>query len=193
MEAYDDGLGDSLAADIAFVGSDQGDGWGRNLTLGVDTGLTDDYGVRSTWLWTPSDATSVRASVDWTKTKTTVGLSRQAAEGAVSIDGQPPPDDPYDDFSNIRNNEEIEAYGGALKISHCSTLSTWSALPGIATRIPTSTSTRTTRPFRSSTRRSFTRPTSSARSCSCCRTARTDSTGSSVSTTWTSTSTTSWS
>jgi len=35
------GLGDTLAADIAFVGSDQGDGWGKNLTLGVDTGLTD--------------------------------------------------------------------------------------------------------------------------------------------------------
>jgi iron complex outermembrane recepter protein len=112
------GLGDNLAADIAFVGSDQGDGWGRNLTLGVDTGLTDDYGVRSTWLWTPSDATSVRASVDWTKTDTTVGLARQAAEGAISIDGQPAPDDPYDDLSNIRNTEEIEAYGAALKISH---------------------------------------------------------------------------
>ena len=71
------GIGDNLAADIALVGSDQGEGWGDNLTLGVETGLTDDYGVRSTWLWTPSEATSVRASVDYTKTETTVGLSRR--------------------------------------------------------------------------------------------------------------------
>jgi iron complex outermembrane receptor protein len=112
------GLGDNLAADIAFVGSDQGEGWGRNLTLGVDTGLTDDYGVRSTWLFTPSEDTSVRASFDWTKTETTVGLSRQAAPGARSFDGQGPPDDIYDDLGNIENNEEIEAFGGALKISH---------------------------------------------------------------------------
>ena len=112
------GIGDNLAADIAFVGSDQGEGWGDNLTLGVETGLTDEYGVRSTWLWTPSDATSVRASVDYTKTETTVGLSRQAAPGSRSFDGQGPPDDIYDDLSNIENNEEIEAVGAALKISH---------------------------------------------------------------------------
>jgi iron complex outermembrane receptor protein len=112
------GLGDNLAADIAFVGSDQGDGWGRNLTLGVDTGLTDDYGVRSTWLWTPSDATTVRASFDWTKTETTVGLSRQAAEGAITIIGTPPPSDPFDDDSNLENNEDIEAYGAGLRITH---------------------------------------------------------------------------
>jgi len=113
------GIGDNLAADIAFVGSDQGEGWGDNLTLGVETGLTDDYGVRSTWLWTPSDATSVRASFDWTKTETTVGLSRQTAPGAQSfLTGQGPPDDIFDDLSNIENNEEIEAVGAALKISH---------------------------------------------------------------------------
>ena len=112
------GLGDNLAVDIAFVGNDQGEGWGENLTVGGDVGLTDDYGVRSTWLWTPSDDTKVRASFDWTKTETTVGLSRQAAEGAITIDGQPPPADPYDDNSNLNNNEEIEAYGAGLKISH---------------------------------------------------------------------------
>jgi iron complex outermembrane receptor protein len=112
------GIGDNLAADIAFVGSDQGEGWGDNLTLGVETGLTDDYGVRSTWLWTPSEDTSVRASVDWTKTETTVGLSRQAAPDSRSFNGQGPPADIYDDFSNVENNEEIEAFGGALKISH---------------------------------------------------------------------------
>jgi iron complex outermembrane receptor protein len=113
------GIGDNLAADIAFVGSDQGEGWGRNLTLDVETGLTDDYGVRSTWLWTPSDATSVRASVDYTKTETTVGLSRQPAPGSLTLlTGLGPPGDIYDDLSNIENNEEIEAVGAALKISH---------------------------------------------------------------------------
>src|SRR5262245_29592589 len=88
------GLGDNLAADIAFVGSDQGEGWGRNVTLDVETGLTDTYGARSTWLWTPSDATSVRASVDYTKAETTVGLSRQPAPGSLTLlSGLGPPDD----------------------------------------------------------------------------------------------------
>ena len=106
------GIGDNLAADIAFVGTDQGKGWGRNLTLDVETGLTDSYGARSTWLWSPSDATAVRASVDYTKTETTVGLSRQPSPGSRTLlTGLGPPDDIYDDLSNIENNEEIEAVG----------------------------------------------------------------------------------
>jgi iron complex outermembrane receptor protein len=85
----------------------------------VSRRLTDDYGVRSTWLWTPSEATSVRASVDYTKTETTVGLSRQPSPGSLTLlTGLGPPDDIYDDLSNIENNEEIEAVGAALKISH---------------------------------------------------------------------------
>ena len=112
------GLGENLAVDIALVGSDQGEGWGRNLTLDVENGLTDEFGVRNVWLWEPSDATTVRAAFDYTKTETTVGLSRQASPDSRSINGQGPPADIYDDLSNIQNNQEIEAFGGALKISH---------------------------------------------------------------------------
>ena len=57
------GLGENLAVDIALVGSDQGEGWGRNLTLDVENGLTDEFGVRNVWLWEPSDATTVRAAL----------------------------------------------------------------------------------------------------------------------------------
>ena len=176
------GIGDNLAADIAFVGSDQGEGWGDNLTLGVETGLTDDYGVRSTWLWTPSDATSVRASFDWTKTETTVGLSRQAAPGAQSfLTGQGPPDDIFDDLSNIENNEEIEAVGAALKISHSFDAVDFVSITGYR---DTDTDLNFDQDNTSDTARQradlLQAPSSSARSCSCCRTTRSGSTGSSV-------------
>jgi iron complex outermembrane receptor protein len=112
------GFGENLAADIAFVGSDQDKGWGRNTTLDIDTGWTDDYGVRSTWLWTPTDKTNVRTSLDWANIRTTVGLSRQADKGARTVDGLGPDPDYFNEHSNFRNLSETTSRGAAVKVTH---------------------------------------------------------------------------
>lgn len=59
------GLSDDLAADIAFQASDQGKGWGRNLTLNTDTHKTRNIGFRSKLLFTPSDATKITLAGDY--------------------------------------------------------------------------------------------------------------------------------
>jgi iron complex outermembrane receptor protein len=112
------GWNEHLAADIAVVGDTQEKGWGRNTFLNVDTGYTNDLGLRSTWLFTPSDKTTVRASLDWARTESTVGLSRQAAAGAFTVDGQTAAANFYNERSNFRNFMHSVAKGVAVKVTH---------------------------------------------------------------------------
>ena len=52
-------IGDKLAADIAIMGDNQIDGWGRNLTTGKPAFTTRDLAIRSKWVYRPDDATVV--------------------------------------------------------------------------------------------------------------------------------------
>jgi iron complex outermembrane receptor protein len=61
--------GDKLAADLAVSATTQGQGYGTNLYNGQDVYKTDhDIAVRSKWLFTPSDATTVRLIGDYEDT-----------------------------------------------------------------------------------------------------------------------------
>jgi iron complex outermembrane receptor protein len=60
------GITSNLAADIAFTGTHQGNGYGTNLLSGRDVYKTDrDIGVRSKWIWQPGQETSVRLIMDY--------------------------------------------------------------------------------------------------------------------------------
>jgi iron complex outermembrane receptor protein len=59
-------VGDKLAADLAVSATTQGQGYGTNLYNGQDVYKTDhDIAVRSKWLFTPSEATTVRLIGDY--------------------------------------------------------------------------------------------------------------------------------
>lgn len=52
------GIASNLAADLALFYSNQGNGWGDNFTTGSEAYLGRNYGIRTKWKWTPSDAMS---------------------------------------------------------------------------------------------------------------------------------------
>jgi iron complex outermembrane receptor protein len=112
------GVSDTIAADIAVVGNTQEKGWGRNTFLNIDTGYNKDMGVRSTWLLTPSEKTTIRTSIDWASMESTVGVSRQASPGAFTVDGMGPSNSFYDERSNFRNFVKSIAKGAAVKVTH---------------------------------------------------------------------------
>lgn len=60
------GLIPDLAADIAVMYENQGTGWGRNFTTGLENGIEakDNYSVRSKWKYTPGDSTTIRLILD---------------------------------------------------------------------------------------------------------------------------------
>jgi iron complex outermembrane receptor protein len=58
-----------LAADLAVMYENQGIGWGHNFTTDRENGIEakNNYSVRSKWKFTPSDATTVKLIVDYSR------------------------------------------------------------------------------------------------------------------------------
>jgi iron complex outermembrane receptor protein len=81
------GIAEHLAADLAIVYEDQQDGFGRNVFFEKDRIGTKDVSLRSKWLWTPTDATEVRAAVSYADNRTGIGLDRDIAPGAYGVGG----------------------------------------------------------------------------------------------------------
>ena len=63
------GITEHLAADIAGFVSLQGDGWGKNLFDGKDVGKSDQYAIRSKWLYEPGDRDQFRLIGDYSVLK----------------------------------------------------------------------------------------------------------------------------
>jgi iron complex outermembrane recepter protein len=63
-------LTEGLSANVSLYGSNQGNGWGHNLTTG-DSAFQENrfYGGRAKFLWTPTDTTSLLLSFDHDDTK----------------------------------------------------------------------------------------------------------------------------
>lgn len=112
------GLSDTLAADIAFSGSWQGEGYGRNLLTGAEVNKTQQSAVRSVWLWEPSDVTTLRLALDYATFRTSEGITRQPIKGTTTIVGNSFPGDYQDVESNYPNFASTRQYGAGLKISH---------------------------------------------------------------------------
>jgi iron complex outermembrane recepter protein len=112
------GITDALSADIAFVGSWQGDGYGRNLFTGAEVNKTQQVAVRSVWLWTPSHDTTLRLSLDYANDRTTEGLTGQPIPGSHTIVGSSYPGNIQDTESNYPNYAAEQQYGVGLKILH---------------------------------------------------------------------------
>jgi outer membrane receptor protein involved in Fe transport len=60
------GLLDSLAASLSVQASGAGQGYGRNLLTGDEVNRNDiNLGLRTKWVWSPTDATTVTAQADY--------------------------------------------------------------------------------------------------------------------------------
>jgi len=116
------GLTSNLAADLAVVYTDQGEGWGRNLDTGREIGFTDNLGVRSKWLL-DLDATQLVLALDYNKNEedSSIAISPYSPEDNLTV---PFPTiasrggDFYDKTGRGRQSNEVEQGGASLRISH---------------------------------------------------------------------------
>ncbi len=82
------GVTRSVAADLSVHYQNQGTGFGRNAFTNTEVNKTKDLSLRSKWLFTPSDATSIKAIVDYEH--------QNFAQAYVPAPGTRPPGDvPY--------------------------------------------------------------------------------------------------
>jgi iron complex outermembrane receptor protein len=73
------GLGDKVAADLAFTYNNQHDGFGRNLTTGADANAFRDWGVRSKVLFKPTDNIRITLGADDTVNAGSLGVDYREA------------------------------------------------------------------------------------------------------------------
>ncbi|HLZ99150.1 MAG TPA: TonB-dependent receptor plug domain-containing protein, partial [Steroidobacteraceae bacterium] len=82
------GVTQSVAADLSVHYQDQGTGFGRNAFTGSQVNKTKDLSARNKWVFTPSDATSIKVIFDYEH--------QNFAQAYIPAPGtQPPGDVPY--------------------------------------------------------------------------------------------------
>ena len=74
------GLTDNIAADVALLYLDR-DGFGDNVTLGVERQGDKDFSIRSKVLFEPTDQTTIKLSGFYTDRESSQGIDRDAAPG----------------------------------------------------------------------------------------------------------------
>lgn len=107
------GLLPDLAADIAVMYENQGIGWGHNFTTDRENGIEakNNYALRSKWKFTPSDATSIRLILDYSRQYSNYAYQvvpgvHSAVDPAVTYPG------PYNALGDL-NDFELEREKGA--------------------------------------------------------------------------------
>ncbi len=102
------GVGESIAANLALYGKNQGHGWGTDLVTGQSTFKHHDFGARSKLLWEPGDGIRVLVSADYNRTRNEDGLGFHvvppglAADGVTRFGGFYNTYDDPNDYSDVR-------------------------------------------------------------------------------------------
>jgi iron complex outermembrane receptor protein len=109
-------LTQGLSANVSLYGSDQGNGWGHNLTTG-ESAFKDNrfYGGRIKLLWTPSEKTSVLLTLDHDDTKSSEGFYRPQF-GTVGAGFYPAPAGFYDLVDHTNPYWDVKQGGVSLKV-----------------------------------------------------------------------------
>lgn len=116
------GLTENVAADFAFYGSHQGDGWGRNLILGGDVNFRREALVRSKIKAELGERTSVVLAGDYARWRSDIGNVFQPLPGTVSVGRVTTTGSIYDLNSPHQfPSRDSEQYGGSLVITHALT------------------------------------------------------------------------
>ena len=109
-------LASNLAADLAFTYSDQGKGYGRNLANDADVDKTDDFALRSKWLFTPSDATRMTLILDYSRLRFIPTLA--PAPGTTPQFDPPVSSNPRDVYGSPQPFGRTTQMGVSLTIAH---------------------------------------------------------------------------
>jgi iron complex outermembrane receptor protein len=116
------GISDTLTADIALNYAHQGKGYGHNVFSGREIATDGDKGVRSKWVWRPSDGTKLTWTIDYQQHDTGAGDNRALMPGSVGSDGSVHVGGYRDVNMNFPANGETDGYiknsGTMLKVEH---------------------------------------------------------------------------
>lgn len=83
------GILDNLAASLAVSASGQGQGYGRNLLTGDEVNRNDiNLGVRTKWVWSPLDTTTLTFAADYTHRRDSY-LADRLPPGATNFPAVP--------------------------------------------------------------------------------------------------------
>ena len=110
------GLSETLAADIAVIYENQGDGWGRNLTTGAKTfqQARDSWAARSKWLFTPTDGTRLLFAVDYAHSVNT--NMYEQPRGIIAVDGVHTYPGRYNTYAGLDGRSRINTGGASLQL-----------------------------------------------------------------------------
>jgi iron complex outermembrane recepter protein len=114
------GVARDVAANLSVRYTTQGDGWGRNVYNGDPVERDNkDLAARSKWVFTPSDDTTVRLSMDYANISNSLGGNFSPAPGSTPLfPGYTPSANPYDvdTYQTGRNHDENG--GISLELQH---------------------------------------------------------------------------
>jgi iron complex outermembrane receptor protein len=108
---------DSLAADFAYYFNNQLDSPGVDVTTGTKNIFRQDTEVvRSKWLWTPTDATTVTIALDYTQDRQATGIVWSFLPGAVGVDDKTSYVGFYNTASDLDDYWTDRDYGASLHV-----------------------------------------------------------------------------
>ena len=123
------GIAPNLAADFAYYYNNQLDSPGMNVTTGTRNIFRQNTEViRSKWLWTPTDATTVTLALDYSQDRQATGAVWSFLPGAVGVDGKTTYLGFYNTASDLDNHWTDRNYGASLRVEQDLG---WSHLVGI--------------------------------------------------------------
>lgn len=86
---FSGGILENLAASLAVSASGQGQGYGRNLLTGNEVNRTDiNLGLRTKWVWTPLDTTTLTLAADYSHRRDSL-LANRLPPGASNFPAVP--------------------------------------------------------------------------------------------------------
>ena len=114
---------DDLAMNVSVSYATQGDGWGKNIINGEDIHkIKHDISARTKWVWTPSDATTVKLSGDYTDRKNNLGANLRPAPGSVplfpGLNKGLTTNNVFDAAMDLPNRNTYKGGGGSIAIEH---------------------------------------------------------------------------
>lgn len=113
------GIARNLAADISAFYHKRREGFGNNSTTGAETNEKDELYLRSKWLYTPSENTSVTLMGSYLDAKRDDGVGLHYLPGSLGIDGVTTYTGKYQDVSgNVNPYGKYDAYSTAAHIEH---------------------------------------------------------------------------
>jgi iron complex outermembrane recepter protein len=124
-------IADHVAANLSFVDSHQGDGWGTNLADGHPAYKTDrDLAARSKWLFDFSDDTKLTLIGDYAEHRGNDGQAQRQIAGTTSLLGTPGIATGWNIDSDVNGYTNAQTRGLSARLDHDFGFATLSSITG---------------------------------------------------------------